>query len=85
MTGDPADEMEMPAIDVGLDQRHGYGALLLVGLMLDRHHPVDRLEKLLHVLAFAAAMDMLRRTDAALEHLSGVDKAIGEGEKRLRQ
>ena len=55
MTGDPVNETEMPAIDVRLGQGHGYRALRLVGLMLDSHHPVDRLEKLLHVLAFAAA------------------------------
>ena len=53
--------------------------------MLDRDHVVDRLEKLLHILALAAAMDILRRADGALKGLRAVDQEISELKKRRGQ
>ena len=36
------------------------------------------LKKALHIFAFAAAMNMLRRGNGALKHLSALGKTIGE-------
>jgi hypothetical protein len=78
MIGDAADKMETPRISHRPHDRYGYGALLLVGPVLNGYHPIHGFEKSLHILALAATMNVLRCDDRSLEDLGAVRSTIGE-------
>ena len=85
MTGNAVDKMEMSAIHVRVDESHGDRTFALIRLVLERDYVIDGLEELLHILARAPTMDILRCADGALKSLRAVDDEIGEPKKRRGQ
>jgi len=85
MMGDALDKMKTSAIHVRVDESHGDRPFALIRLVLDRDHVIDGFEELLHILARAAAMDILRRADGALKRVRAIDYEISEPKKRRWQ
>src|SRR6516164_9102108 len=85
MTGDATDQMKLSPISLRVDESSCDCTFALVRFMLDRDHVVDSREELLHILARAAAMDMLRRADGTLKRMGAIDEQIGQSKKRCGQ
>src|SRR5271165_211630 len=82
MTGNAGNKMKFSVIDVRSDESRGDRAFPLIGLVLDRRHSIDGFEKLLHMLARAAAMNILRRANGMLKCLRVFDEQIRQSKKR---
>src|SRR6516225_11116545 len=85
MIGDAVDKMKISTFDVRADKSRGDRALALIRLVLDRDHLVDCLEELLHVLARAPAVNILRGANSALKGLRAFGEEISEPDERRRQ
>jgi len=85
MTGDATDQMKLSPISIRVDESNCDRTFALVRLMFDRDHVIDSREELLHILARAAAMDILRRADRALKRVCALDEQIGQSKKRRGQ
>jgi len=83
--GDAVDKMKIASIDVRADESCGDSALALIRLVLDPDHLVDCFEELLHVLAWAPTVDILRRANSALKGLRAFGEEISESEERRWQ
>ena len=81
MTGDATDQMKLSPISIRVDESDRDRTFALVRLMFDRDYVIDSREELLHILARAAAMDILRRADRALIRMRAIHEQIGESKK----